>query len=181
VASKSVGFQIYNSGKISEVDFDITFNLWGNGGPNWLVEEQKFYKEQDASWTVVSNSKPKVSVLERLKFPEPAIQTSIPIKSVFQRLNFEPSRSVTAAGLEGIQNAPSLTRPTYAQAVSNSLQISALAHNTVTRQTGRISLPGLIPCIKWPSFPAPDILNWPDSCRNWFRDQGLTLKPIYSS
>jgi hypothetical protein len=181
VASKSVGFQIYNSGKISEVDFDISFNLWGNGGPNWLVEEQKFYKEQDASWTVVSNSKSKVSVFERLRFPEPAVQTSIPIKSVFQRLNFGASRSVTTAISEGIQNAPALTRPSYAQAVSISPQISAPAHKTVSRQSGQNSLPSLIPSIKWPSFLVPDILNWPDSCRNWFRAQGPTLKPIYSS
>jgi hypothetical protein len=58
-----VGFQIYNSEKISEVDFDISFNLWGNGGPNWLVEEQRFYKEQGASWTFVSNSKQKSQFL----------------------------------------------------------------------------------------------------------------------
>jgi hypothetical protein len=85
------------------------------------------------------------------------------------------------AGSEGIRNAPALTRPSYAQAVSISPKISAPAHKTVARHPGRNSLPGLIPSIKWPSFPAPDTLNWPDSCRNWFRAQGPTLKPIYSS
>lgn len=48
VASKSVGFEIYNAGRISEVDFVIEFNLWGNGGPQWRREELKFYSEQDS-------------------------------------------------------------------------------------------------------------------------------------
>jgi hypothetical protein len=36
VASRSVGFEIYNSGKLSEKDFDCFIHLWGNGGPNWF-------------------------------------------------------------------------------------------------------------------------------------------------
>jgi hypothetical protein len=40
-----VGFEIYNSGKLSEKDFDCFIHLWGNGGPNWLFEEKKYYKE----------------------------------------------------------------------------------------------------------------------------------------
>jgi hypothetical protein len=182
VASKSVGFQIYNSGKTSEVDFDISFNLWGNGGPNWLVEEQRYYKEQDSSWTFVLNSKQRVSAFERLKFPKQAMQTLIPIKSIFQRLNFESSHFAGKAGSEGIQKVShSLPRPTYAQAVTDSPKLLDLARKDVRRQTGQISLPGLIPSIKWPSFLAPDILNWPDSCRNWFKAQGPALKPIYST
>jgi hypothetical protein len=39
VASRSVGFEIYNSGKISE-DFELHVFLWGNGGPNWIFEEK---------------------------------------------------------------------------------------------------------------------------------------------
>jgi hypothetical protein len=31
--------------KISEKDFDLFINLWGNGGPNWMFEEIKYYKE----------------------------------------------------------------------------------------------------------------------------------------
>lgn len=48
VASKSVGFEVYNAGKIVEKDFEVFFNLWGNGGPLWLREERLFYQEQDA-------------------------------------------------------------------------------------------------------------------------------------
>jgi hypothetical protein len=41
VSSRAVGFEIYNSGKFSEKDFDLYVHLWGNGGPNWLFEEKK--------------------------------------------------------------------------------------------------------------------------------------------
>jgi hypothetical protein len=49
VASKSVGFSIYNQAKFSNTDFVFFINLWGDGGPNWLIEEKKFYKEQEDS------------------------------------------------------------------------------------------------------------------------------------
>jgi hypothetical protein len=52
------------------MDFDISFNLWGNGGLNWMVEEQQYYKEQDSSWTLILNSKQRVSAFECLKFPK---------------------------------------------------------------------------------------------------------------
>jgi hypothetical protein len=66
VASRSIGFEIYNSGKISEKDFVIHFLLWGRGGPNWEFEEKKFYLEQDSEWTHVQRSKNKV--LENYRF-----------------------------------------------------------------------------------------------------------------
>ena len=52
-ASKAVGFQIYNAGRVTEQLFDIVFSLWGNCGPNWRREELNFYKEEDAQWTLV--------------------------------------------------------------------------------------------------------------------------------
>ena len=54
VASKAVGFEIYNHGWVVEKYFDLVFNLWGFGGPNWLREEQLFYREEEASWTRVA-------------------------------------------------------------------------------------------------------------------------------
>ena len=47
VLSNSVGFEIYNAGRISEKDFDMVFNLWGHGGPNWHHEERLFYAEEE--------------------------------------------------------------------------------------------------------------------------------------
>jgi hypothetical protein len=32
VSSRSIGFEIYILGKISEKDFDLNIFLWGNGG-----------------------------------------------------------------------------------------------------------------------------------------------------
>jgi hypothetical protein len=34
VASRSVGFEMYNTGKFSESEFEFFIHLWGNGGPN---------------------------------------------------------------------------------------------------------------------------------------------------
>ena len=45
VASKAVGFEIYNAGNIVEKDFDMGFNLWNFGGPNWQREEALYYVE----------------------------------------------------------------------------------------------------------------------------------------
>jgi hypothetical protein len=66
VVSRLVGFEIYNSGKISEKDFVLHFLLWGRGGPNWEFEERKYYLEQDAEWTHVQRSKSKV--IEKILF-----------------------------------------------------------------------------------------------------------------
>ena len=54
VASKAVGFEIYNHGHMVEKDFKLVFNLWGFRGPNWLREEQLFYREEESSWTLVT-------------------------------------------------------------------------------------------------------------------------------
>jgi hypothetical protein len=57
VASTPVGFEIYNMKKVCTPMFELFLNLWGNGGPNWLVEERKFYKESDSEWHVVKRKK----------------------------------------------------------------------------------------------------------------------------
>jgi hypothetical protein len=57
VASTPVGFEIYNMKKVCTPMFELFLNLWGNGGPNWLVEERKFYKESDSEWQVVKRKK----------------------------------------------------------------------------------------------------------------------------
>jgi hypothetical protein len=90
VSSKSVGFEIYNKGKISEDNFELFINLWGSGGLNWIVEELKFYKEQDASWSTVQRYVKRRSAFDRLKFP-PNLNPSahvVPVPSVFDRLKF---------------------------------------------------------------------------------------------
>jgi hypothetical protein len=74
VESRSIGFEIYNTGKIVEDTFVVHFHLWGKGGPNWIFEEKKFYQEEDASWMMISKQKsssPKASVFKRLSFSNP--------------------------------------------------------------------------------------------------------------
>jgi hypothetical protein len=54
--------------KISEKDFDLFINLWGNGGPNWMFEEIKYYKEKYKEWTLVSQKRnsQRTSVFKRI-------------------------------------------------------------------------------------------------------------------
>jgi hypothetical protein len=72
VDSRAVGFQIYNAGKVVDPNFEFHISLWGNGGPNWIIEERKFYREEEESWkTVISPEKQKrISAFQRLVFPE---------------------------------------------------------------------------------------------------------------
>jgi hypothetical protein len=115
------------------MDFDISFNLWGNGGLNWMVEEQQYYKEQDSSWTLILNSKQRVSAFECLKFPKQILQSLVPIKSIFQRLNFESREVAGEAGSAGIQKASnSVPRPTYVQAYTGKPNFSGLALKVVS-------------------------------------------------
>jgi hypothetical protein len=51
ISSSVVGFEIYNLGSQAQSSFKVFFNLWGQGGPNWIAEERKFYKEQEKEWT----------------------------------------------------------------------------------------------------------------------------------
>jgi hypothetical protein len=56
VASNSVGFAIYNAGRVSEKEFDMAFSLWGNRSPNWRREEIAFYAKEDREWTLVGRN-----------------------------------------------------------------------------------------------------------------------------
>jgi hypothetical protein len=110
-------------------------------------------------------------------------QYSVLVKSVFQRLNFMSEPVIGEAGSSYIQNAfNSISRPTYDKAVSRQPKSSGLSFKAINARTvGRNSLPGLIPHLNLASFLDPDTINWPDSCQNWFKAQGPSLKPIYSS
>lgn len=87
VASRAVGFEIYNISKFSCNSFVIHVNLWGNGGPNWIHEEREFYKESVKEWKVVTYKK------ESAK-KSPSLKPSSKGGSVFQRLKFPASPAV---------------------------------------------------------------------------------------
>jgi hypothetical protein len=55
-----VGFRIYNLKSFSCDEYQIFFNLWGRGGPNWIAEYRKFLIEEVNQWTVVHHHKPSV-------------------------------------------------------------------------------------------------------------------------
>jgi hypothetical protein len=53
VASRNVGFHIYNLRSFSCEEYHIFFNLWNNGGAHWQSEAAKYFKEAAAQWTEV--------------------------------------------------------------------------------------------------------------------------------
>jgi hypothetical protein len=57
VASKNVGFHIYNLRSFACEQYHIFFNLWGNGGTNWVQEFRKYLAEEDDQWTLVHRKK----------------------------------------------------------------------------------------------------------------------------
>jgi hypothetical protein len=166
----------------------LFINLWGNGGPNWMVEELKFYKEQDASWSTVQRYVKKRSVFDRLKFP-PNLNTSnhvVPITSVFDRLKFP---NIVENGSTSIQPDHNVSLgQSYAQAVSKSvvtppvnspLNSGQLIYRPINNQRNsgdfmsdsrgkefrfkksEYILPGFLPFFKFKSFDGPDLSAWP--------------------
>jgi hypothetical protein len=107
VASKSVGFSIYNQSKFADSDYEFFINLWGDGGPNWLFEEKRFYKEQIDSWRTVQSKVPRKSVFHRLKFRNLNSKENkiVPIKTVFERI-------------KAPLNNGSTVKPSFAQVVN---------------------------------------------------------------
>jgi hypothetical protein len=57
VASQLVGFHIYDLCSFECVDYKVSFHLWHNGGPNYLVEYRNWQLEQAAEWKEVANRK----------------------------------------------------------------------------------------------------------------------------
>jgi hypothetical protein len=87
-------------------------NLWGDGGPNWLVEEKHFYKEQFDSWQTVQSKIPRKSVFDRLKFPNLNSKENkiVPIKTVFERI-------------KAPLNNGSTVKPSFAQLVNGGTKL----------------------------------------------------------
>jgi hypothetical protein len=178
VSTRAVGFEIYNSGKFSEKDFDLFDHLWGNGGPNWLFEEKKYYKEQDSEWNLVMPKKR--TVFERLSRPKS------PKHSVFERLVFPPANinSINARGngLMAGSYAEAVSRPFNSPVnypLNSSEHSNGKNHSALQFKRKNPVLPRLLPFMQYSTFKAPDANNWPkDSFPNWFKAHGPVLEAI---
>jgi hypothetical protein len=145
VFSSAVGFEIYNQSKVRTPMFEFFLSLWGHGGPNWMVEEKKYYKEVDSEWQVVTRKKSIIPSFRRV--------------SVFQRMQPSPSDP-------GLRHDISQQRQT-ANSDNYAAPLKSFPTNTSFL---RANLPGLIPFFKFPSFKA---IEWPDdSYLTWFRAHG---------
>jgi hypothetical protein len=104
VASKNVGFHIYKLGSFSCDQYQIFFNLWGNGCAHWISKSEKIYKEEQDKWQVVQRRKinpkksyaemvrnqPKLSGANRVPIGRGNFQNSNPVRtrSVFDRISW---------------------------------------------------------------------------------------------
>jgi hypothetical protein len=55
VASRKVGFHIYNIQSFSCEQYQIYFNLWNNGGAHWAIEAKKYMQEEEDQWMLVQS------------------------------------------------------------------------------------------------------------------------------
>jgi hypothetical protein len=144
VASSAVGFEIYNLSKICTPMFDLFLNLWGHGGPNWLIEEKNFYKESEAEWQVVQRKKSAAFGTKRV--------------SVFQRMH-APLKPDSFPNLNSIL-----------QTVNPYNHVDSFQSFPPNKYSPRAHLPGLLPYFKFPTFNA---IIWPDdSYLTWFKAHG---------
>jgi hypothetical protein len=80
IFSKAVGFHVYNSKCIDRSEFRAFFNLWNQGGPNWIHEYRKFIQEENANWWIIRGKK-KISFANIVKLPPLSGANAVPIHS----------------------------------------------------------------------------------------------------
>jgi hypothetical protein len=134
VFSSAVGFEIYNQSKVCTPMFELFLNIWGQGGPNLLIEEKKYYKAIDLEWQEVQRKKSSFLGSKRM--------------SVFQRMQFPPLNPLLAPNLYS----------TF-QTATTSNRADDLQSFLSKRNSFRANLPGLDPFFKFPSFTT---IQWPD-------------------
>ena len=173
VASKAVGFEIYNQGRVVEKDFELVFNLWGFGGPNWLREEQLFYREEEASWTLVrSGSRP--------RYAASSFSGDQPRQSVFARLANFPTVSSNVASDNNVHSLPNINSSGEDLAAGSSGGNLARSNSSFqccacgklghfAKECNAFRLPGLFPYLRFDTFPSPSPEAWDlDAVHDWF-------------
>ena len=161
VASKAVGFEIYNAGKIVEKDFELVFNLWNYGGPNWQREEALYYAELDNEWTLVGRSdKAIVPNFGDHRSYSAVVRDG---KSVFERLS-GPIHEGSNQGLNSnslqlnpVQVRPQMERQVVQRSFARNHVVchACEANGHMARFCTTPNLPGLWPFIHFDSFPSP--------------------------
>jgi hypothetical protein len=171
-----VGFEIYNAGKVVDPIFEFHISLWGNGGPNWIIEERKFYREEEESWkTVISPKKQKIiSAFQRLVFPEDNYVTDS--QSKHNKFALLSKDSLTKSFVEAVNGINSGIHGNIDYVRPNQRK-----EQRVEKSQGFFSVPqikapkllGLYPFLKFKTFKAPDSSAWPaNSFQSWFKAHG---------
>ena len=76
VSCKQVGFILMDLRYFACDLFKCYFNLWGNGGPNWVRELKIWRKECDAEWILISPTKRRSS-MGLLAMHRPPVRSSL--------------------------------------------------------------------------------------------------------
>jgi hypothetical protein len=140
----------------SQSSFKVFFHLWGQGGPNWIAEEKKFYKEQKAEWTEVKFKYSKDnSVFSRISHPQKVADFN-PRISVFERLTYAQAASTVSfpqrhndaikGDFNGLVNGFS----------SGGQRNNLWSSNQPTGIQLGANLPGFLSSFKFPNFPHLD-------------------------
>lgn len=79
VASKAVGYMVYNLRRVIARHFDVYFHLWRDGGADWRRDQASWEKEEEDHWTVVTSKQSK-KMAKKVSFANPLKQGSLPSK-----------------------------------------------------------------------------------------------------
>ncbi|TVT99435.1 hypothetical protein EJB05_55207, partial [Eragrostis curvula] len=81
VASKAVGFHVYDLKRFIGSTFDVYFHLWNDGVAHWERDKRIWEEEQAKEWTLVTRKKRKSPVIKKhVSFAARLIQASPPVK-----------------------------------------------------------------------------------------------------
>jgi hypothetical protein len=61
VASRNVGFHIFNRRSFTCEQYKIFFHLWSNGGAHWISELNNYEQEEEDQWTTVLSKKDRIA------------------------------------------------------------------------------------------------------------------------
>jgi hypothetical protein len=159
VSSSSIGFQIYNLSSRVQSSFKVFFHLWGQGGPNWIAEERKFYKEQKEEWTEVkSKSSKDYSVFSRISYPQKVAELN-PRISVFERLTYAQAASTVSSPRQHYDAIKGGFNDQVNGYSSGGQRNNHWSFNHPSELHVGANLLGFLSSFKFPNFP---LLDWPD-------------------
>jgi hypothetical protein len=154
----------------SQSSFKVFFHLWGQGGPNWIAEEKKFYKEQKAEWTEVKfKSSKDNSIFSRISHPQKVADFN-PRVSVFERLPYAQAASTVSSPRQHYDAIKGGFNDQVNGYSSGGQRNNHWSFNHPSELHLGANFLGFLSSFKFPNFP---LLDWPDKTYlSWFKAHG---------